>query len=236
MVANADMPKVEHWYQLYQEQQLSRGKDVKDLSPVSMEQYAKTAEMTEEQYVDTASLELKKKMEKYEGRKPGEIEQSVRKREQRIHLATDEGYQRLHSDPSYVEITINRETLVEKSTYAGTLASEKYGLFASRIPGTWGKGEKTLVLPSDQVFKLDDGKTYLAFLKKDERPLILGANGKPIPRNSREKGMELYRKHYAPADRKVRHLEPLEKAERRVKKQTGKAMEDRFPANPVKTR
>ena len=200
MVANMDMPKVEHWYQLYQEQQLSRGNEVKDLRRVSMEQYTKTAEMTEEQYVDTASPDLKKKMEKYEGREPGEIEKTVMKREQEIQSVADEKYQSFHTDPSYVEITINHETLVEKSTYASTLASERYGLFASRIPGTWGKGEKTLVLPSDQVFTLDDGKTYLAFMKKNERPLILGANGKPLPRDKREKGVELYRKRYDPAE------------------------------------
>lgn len=236
MVANVDMPKAEHWYQLYQERQMSRGNEVKDLQSVSMEQYARTAEMTEEQYVDTAAPELKKRMEKYEGNEPGEIEKSVMAREQTVHPVTDETYERLHTDPSFLEITINHETLVEQSTYADTASLEKYGLFASRVPGTWGEQEKTLVLPADQVFRLDGGKTYLAFLKREETPCILGADGKPLSLENRENGLELYQKYYELADRKIRQPEALEKVQEQVTKQAGKVIAERFPANPVKAR
>lgn len=237
LVANVDMQKVEHWYQLYQEQQLSRGNEVKDLKSVSMEQYTGTAQMSEEQYVDTASEELRKRMEKYEGQEPGEIEKSIMQQEQKVHSVTDEAYQRMHTDPSYLEIAINKETLVEKSTYAGMASIERHGLFASRIPGTWGKNEETLVLPSEQVFLMDDGKTYLAFLKKDENPCVLGADGKPIPREFRESGMDLYHKHYEPFERSAHHLKPLEKTKGRIAQVEGKQiLPDRIPANPVKIR
>ena len=43
--------------------------------------------------------------------------------------------------------------------------------FVSRIPGTWGKKEELLVLPSENVFLTNSGKTYLAFFKKGRKAI-----------------------------------------------------------------
>lgn len=71
VVANTDLPKVEHWYQMYQEKCLSEGKKVGDFKVVGMEEYQETGKLTEEAYVDTASKDLKEQLQKYEGKEPG---------------------------------------------------------------------------------------------------------------------------------------------------------------------
>ena len=75
VVANADLPKVEHWYRMLQEKCLSEGKLVKDFQTIDMGQYRETGTMSEESYVDTASQEMKEKLEKYEGQERGELEE-----------------------------------------------------------------------------------------------------------------------------------------------------------------
>ena len=74
-------------------------------------------------------------------------------------------------------------------------------MFASRIPGTWGEKERTLVLPTDQVFQTDGGKTYLAFLAKNEKQILLDANGKPVSADHRPTGSDLYTSNYEKVDR-----------------------------------
>ena len=51
------------------------------------------------------------------------------------------------------------------------------GQFACRVPKTWGGGDKErlLILPLSQVFVRQDGESYLAFIKKDEPPQVIGA-------------------------------------------------------------
>lgn len=61
---------------------------------MSMANYTKTGEITEEQYIDTASEELKKANEKYEGQEKGEVEKAVMTEEKKIRSESDENYLR----------------------------------------------------------------------------------------------------------------------------------------------
>ena len=207
VVANTDLPKVEHWYQMYQEKCLSEGKKVGDFKVVGMEEYQETGKLTEEAYVDTASKELKEQLQKYEGKEPGELEKQLIEKESEMKGVNHEQYLKLHQDPEYIELTINEETLVKKSTFAGSPSVEKYGMFGSRVPQTWGKEELTLILPTDRVFVTDNGQTFIGFVKKTEEPLLLGANGKPLPRERRMSGKELYERHYHTTKRDYKQLE-----------------------------
>ena len=83
-------------------------------------------------------------------------------------------------------------------------------MFASRVPGTWGENERTLVLPTDQVFQTDGGKTYLAFLAKNEKQILLDANGKPVSADHRPTGSELYASNYDKVDRMFKKKELLQ--------------------------
>ena len=66
---------------------------------------------------------------------------------------------------------INRETLVDNMAF--TSVSKKMrekGYFVSRIPGTYGENEKHLILPVENVFVADEGRTYVGlFLKTSPR-------------------------------------------------------------------
>ena len=121
-------------------------------------------------------------------------------------------YQELHKHPDYQEITINRETLIDQSRIAREKNPEveAKGMFASRVPGTWGENERTLVLPTDQVFQTDGGKTYLAFLAKNEKQILLDANGKPVSADHRPTGSELYASNYDKVERMFKKKELLQ--------------------------
>lgn len=233
VVANSDMPKVEHWYRLYKEGQMEKGNEARDLKTMDLDGYARTGEMGEEDYINTADEDFVKANEKYEGREPGEVERSVREQENKIHGIGDKAYDRFHGNPNYEEITINYETLVKKSSFGDSKHISDAGLFASRIPSTYGQGELTLVLPKEQVFAADGGRTFIGFLEKDKKPIILDADGKPVPISQRGKGKDVYDKYYGAVERGFRQKEPLPKAP-----QAGQTnpIKDRAPSVPIKTK
>ena len=194
--------------------------------------------MNEEAYVDTASGEMKEKLGKYEGQERGELEEKVLETENSIKSISNERYQELHSHPDYVEITINTETLIDQSRIAREKNPEveAKGMFASRIPGTWGEKERTLVLPTDQVFQTDGGKTYLAFLAKNEKQILLDANGKPVSADHRPTGSDLYTSNYEKVDRmfKKKELLQTENVQKEAIKKVVGQVPQKLPAMPRK--
>ena len=170
---------------------------------MDMGKYRETGVMKEEAYVDTSSEAIQKAVRKYEGQEPGELEQKVLKQEQSIRSMNNEQYQEFHNNPEFIEITINHETLVQESQLASSWDMERRGMFASRIPGTWGDGEQTLVLPTEQVFRTDDGKTYIGFVERKEKQLILNADGSMVPSEKRSTGERLYAERYEPVSRNM---------------------------------
>ena len=104
--------------------------------------------------------------------------------------------------------------------------------FVSRIPGTWGKKEELLVLPSENVFLTNSGKTYLAFFKKEEKPLVLNASGKVVPISIRRSGTEL-KQHYSKVADSLQKSSKLALSKEAAMK-TGRL--EKFPANPMKAK
>ena len=236
VVANADLAKVEHWYRMYQEQCLSEGKEIPDFQTMDMGKYRETGVMKEEAYVDTSSEAIQKAVRKYEGQEPGELEQKVLQQEQSIRSINNEQYQEFHNNPEFIEITINHETLVQESQLASSWDMERRGMFASRIPGTWGDGEQTLVLPTEQVFRTDDGKTYIGFVERKEKQLILNADGSMVPSEKRSTGERLYAERYEPVSRKFGKKESLQKntAEKEMIQTVIKQAPSKVPTIPKK--
>lgn len=219
VIATADMPQVQLWYEMYTKDQKARGIDVPEMKAMDMNEYTKSAEMTEEQYVDTADEELKKANEKYEGREPGEIEKSVAKQEKEIRRQNDAAYEKYHTDQNYIEISIDNEALVEQSHFQKKEAASENGLFYSRVPGTWINGknpELTLILPNEQVFMVNDGKTYIGFLEKGKRVDIRSLDGNPT--ESQFTGERLYEKYYDEAIRTRGKKEQMTKSQSHVQK------------------
>lgn len=181
LVANADMDKAEQWFSLYKSDMLKSGQDVGKMRTMSdMNEYLKTAEWTEDQYVDSASEDLKEAERVYKEGEPGpdakEMEQEINRNGNRLKTEQTAEFERFRNNPDYISISIDHETLVDNMSFDGwesLLANS--GLFASRIPKTWGKDEKVLILPAEQVFQTNDEykRGYIAFLKKNEEQIVI---------------------------------------------------------------
>lgn len=232
VVANADLQKAEHWFNIYKEQKLEQGETVKDMQTVSMEQYTQTGEMSEEAYIDTAGPDLKKAMEKYEGREPGAVEQAVKNNERKARTENSPEYEAFRSNPDFIELSINKQSLIDKMHLPEEQVKEfaDGGHFASRVPGTWMQGsetcepEKILLVPEGQVFTADEGKRYAAFLDKNTQCDLYGLKeGKVVETLPVE---ELRSKYYDESSRELRKSEKLSKS---AAKTTEKSMDKKDP-------
>lgn len=236
VVANADLQKVQHWFNIYKEQKLEQGETVKDMQTVSMEQYMRTGEMSEEAYIDTADPDFRNAMEKYDGREPGAIEQAVKSNEGKARTESNPEYEAFHSNPNFIELSIDKETLIDKMHLPAGQVKEfaDGGHFASRVPGTWKRGsencepEKILLVPEEQVFTADEGKRYVAFLDRNTPCGLYGLNeGKVVETLSVE---ELRSKYY---DKPTREFWSSKKLSKSAARTAEKPMDKK---NPLETK
>ena len=233
-VANNDLQKVEHWFSLYKEDCIGRGEDAPEMQVLNTEKYMDTGKIDEEQYMNTADEKIKAANETFEGKAPGDLETEAAYVQ--IRSTEDSAYDVLHNDPDYKEITINKQSLVDNSAVASKTPDSDY--FASRIPGTWGENELTLVLPKEQVFKTDHGQTYIAFIPKKHKPLVLDANAKPKSVADRLTGAELG-ETYDKVKRKFTDKKQLKDNAQVLEsaKEAGKTiLTDHAPTNPIKVK
>lgn len=201
VIANVDLPKVQHWFDLYKNDELKKGHEVGDLTVINSEKYAETGKMTEEEYIETGDEKVQEANKKYEGQEKSNVEKDALRMEN-VKTTSDVAYEKLHKDPDYLEITINHDSLIEKSMYAESVMQKSPQLFAARIPGTYGSNEETLVLPKKNVFETDEGKTYIAFIKKSDKPAVIGPDGAIQPKDQRKTGEEVYKAY----DQVMRHF------------------------------
>lgn len=183
VIANKDTDKLKHWYSLYRKNMLKEGVTLPDLTPISMETYKKTAEMTEEEYVQTADEEAKVANEKYE---KGKEETQI----QKIHLAEGEKtYEDFEGDQRYQKFTIDEETLVLSAKEDNAFIAQKFdemnkhGYFASRVPTTVGKDVQYMVVPKENVFEIElksGKKTFTVFCEKEKQPFVFNQDWKSI--------------------------------------------------------
>lgn len=161
MYANADVPNIRAWFELYQKEMLKQGKSIQDSERMTIDEYINMGKLSPGDYEQTASSDIKeqmKEMEKLGGKKSFEAFFPVSGNQ--MNSVHDGRYLSMKEKPGTVEITIN-ETLVRN-------ISEEHGLFLTRIPGTYnadGKEELDLALELKNVFRTDDGKTYISFLE-----------------------------------------------------------------------
>lgn len=84
----------------------------------------------------------------------------------------------------------------------------KQGFFISRIPGTYGEKQMTLILPKSQVFKTDEGKTFIAFIPKNKGSMVASAKGEV-----KELSFDDVMNAYDPVKRGFRKVEEMMKPE-----------------------
>lgn len=161
MYANADAPNIRAWFELYQKEMLKQGKSIQDSERMTMDGYINMGKLSPGDYEQTASGDIKERLKEME--KPGEkksFEEVFPVPGSQMSSVHDGKYLSMKEQPGTVEITIN-EALVRN-------ISEEQGLFLTRIPGTYnavGKEELDLALDVNNVFRTDDGKTYISFLE-----------------------------------------------------------------------
>lgn len=190
-VANEDLGKVEHWYKLYQENML-KADTIEPLEVITDEQYLAQGVITEQEYIDKAPSNVQDINNQYL-KEAGVLEKAVMEKELLPKSITDPNYNRFLNDPTYHMVTIDRETLINQSRFGGDKELIQKGYFPSRVPGTWGEEELTLLTHTDQVFKQDNN--YVAFVEKDKKPFIFDNNKKPIPRSRIGSGVELLKSY-----------------------------------------
>lgn len=237
VIANADLPKVESWYKLYQDDLRKDGiTDAPDMKKMSMDNYMQTGQQTEAEYIDTASPELKAVNAKYESKEKGEIEHQIEAAEHNtMRKESSTAYLRYVNDPSYIPVSIDKKTLVEKSSVINKDGLDRYNQFACRIPGTYGKNEKQLVIPETQVFETQKG-SYIAFLNKEEPVFVFNVRTKQVDHEMRKLTGEEFAKQYfdkvdRPSERKVTSLKKY--------KEKGKDLSDlkiKMPDPPIRSK
>lgn len=235
MIANSDLKKAEHWYSLFKADMLKGGEEVKDMTVSdTLDAYIRTGNMTGEGYIDTASEDIKKANEKYENAGQSSLQQEITnvlyQNGNHIKSGSTPEYEEYMQDPDYVMVSINKEALVDKMTFRGREELLQEGYFTCRLPGTWGSNEQIMSIPADRVFLADGGKTYLAFLQKDRRPLVYNADKSIVSVLNRRTGGELAKEVFAEAARKPGSVKPLDKTLERAE------MAVRAPVNPLKVR
>lgn len=235
MIANSDLKKAEHWYSLFKADMLKGGEEVKDMTVSdTLDAYIRTGNMTGEGYIDTASEDIKKANEKYENAGQSSLQQEITnvlyQNGNHIKSGSTPEYEEYMQDPDYVMVSINKEALVDKMTFRGREELLQEGYFTCRLPGTWGSNEQIMSIPADRVFLADGGKTYLAFLQKDRRPLVYNADKSIVSVLNRRTGGELAKEVFAEAGRKPGSVKPLDKTLERAE------MAVRAPVNPLKVR
>lgn len=172
-VPNADRGKLETWFTMWKDKQLREGKNPGELYAMEQGSYMATGQMEDQDYVKGTEPEYQEANAEFEKQSQKVPWSSKMQKE------NSEEYVKLLQDHNYERITINKGTLVDNMAVSEKAAEMKRnGYFISRVPGTYKDSQKTLILPLNQVFSTDDGKTYLAFLPKNQKTLVADSAGK----------------------------------------------------------
>lgn len=175
-VANKDQPGLDGWFQMWKEGKLASGEDPGDYKKISEHEYVQTAEMDAGDYIDGADKEYKDA--DLEFAQEGKAADAPKGQIEEMKSEFSEEFKKLESDPDLIKISINWDTLVNKDNFreppgADRIRNTPPGYFLSRIPGTWGSHQETLVLPQSRVFTTDEGQTFVAFLSRKEKTMVI---------------------------------------------------------------
>lgn len=170
-VANADRNKFQIWVKMYREQMLKEDKEPGNVYEMDNESYMDTAVMDENEYIDNAAPEFQQANKEFEDNKQVAAPSIIKKDD-------CEEFVRLKKDNNFEMVTINKESLVDNMSFT-TVSKQmrEKGYFVSRVPGTYGKNEKHLILPTNNVFVADEGRTYVGFIPKNKPTMIAEPGG-----------------------------------------------------------
>ena len=199
VIPNADRSKLEVWFKMWRDKQLQMGKEVGEMYSIDEHSYVATGEMDQGDYIaysDQKYQDANREFEEQSKAVPWDAPLGKENSEEFVKYLQNQNYEK---------ITINKESLVDNMQLSGkAYEMQKNGYFISRIPGTYGAQQQTLLIPRNQVFVGDDGKTYVAFLAKNQKSYVMNGQGE-----LKERSFQETYKPYASVQRSFRNVENL---------------------------
>ncbi len=198
-IPNADRNKLEVWFKMWKDKQMQMGKETGEMYSLDNQSYLATGEMEQGDYIAASEQIYQDANQEFE------TQSKAVPWDAPLGKENSEEFVKYLQNQNFEKITINKETLVDNMQLSGkTYEMQKNGYFASRIPGTYGTRQQTLLIPRNQVFSGDDGKTYIAFLEKNQKSYVMTGNGELT-----ERGFQETYRPYASVQRSFRNVENL---------------------------
>lgn len=200
-IASVDLNLTKQCYEAYRRsvmktQPEGASKDAApDMKIFSEEDYLDTARESPEQYMESSvSDELKEKLQEYEKMDAGAMEKEIMKWNFEIKDSKGFECQALRSNLAFSEISIDKETLIDKNPMNEQLERKFPNYFFATIPGT--KGEQILMLPKNQVFKVNDAgrDRFVAFVNNQRKAKVFYSNGDIDTKGLYPTGKDLFKK------------------------------------------
>lgn len=198
-VANADMNTLKAWFSMYQQKQLAEGNDIGPMYPISEGSYIETGAIDAQEYVSGADEKYKEANAEYESQGQDVVQNPAIKDE------NCNEYMALVQNDNYTKITIDWKTLIHNASQGALSEIDEMGYFGARIPGTFGKMEKDLMLPKDHVFSFRDGYTYVGFIPKNGQTKVYDTAAGRVEDWSHQEIMKKFDK----VDRSLRYVKNI---------------------------
>lgn len=179
LVPNSQLSRLQFVYKTLQEDMKRDGKIVGDSRVFKdSSEFADKARMTNEEYVkkqmeDPAVSEAMEPLSHEISPDEAELKAEMNKPGDSDTLACGQYFK----NGNFIPLSIDDSSLVHdpKDRTLFDVQMKNPELFACRIPGTYGKGEEILLIPPEQVFKVDEAQRprYIAFIRRDEPPAVI---------------------------------------------------------------
>lgn len=205
-IATTDLNAAKYAYESYKRALLKRdgtAAAVPEMRVLSDTEYLDTAKETPEKWMESVSPEIAQKLAAYDQLEPNAQEKEIMGFPFEIKPADTYECAVFRHNTAYSELSIDAETLVDKSPVNRHLEQKFESFFFCTIPGT--RGEQTLMLPKNQVFLSEkNGRDrYIAFIRNDRAPKIF-VKGEPDGGSKYVNGKELF-EHF---DRQSQNIAP----------------------------
>lgn len=200
-VATADLNTTKQCYESYKHSLIKNASadvtesvtGVPDMKIYSEDDYLNTARRSPDEYMESASDEIKAQVAEFEQLEATEAEKAMQKWDMEIQDSRNVNCQALRGNMAFSEISIDKETLVDRHDINAQLEQRFPNFFFCTVPGTMG--EQTLMLPKNQVFAVndEDKARYVAFVN-NQKPAKLWVKGEPDGGTTYKTGKELFKK------------------------------------------
>lgn len=230
-IASADLNVTKQCYEAYRRSLMKNEPEeaAAEMKVFSEDDYTDGAKETTEQYMkNSASDELKEKLQKYEKFDADEMERELMKWDTVIKDSKGFECQALRSNMAYSEISIDWKTLINDNPINNQMERKFPKFIFATIPGT--QGQQIVMLPKNQVFKVENEERYIAFVNNQKKVRTYNINGNKLefdPGETYPTGKDLLKKF------DVKEANP-EQAAKAIAKTTENVTPDIPKAAPVK--